>query len=58
MSLERVWYMMEMNVIGESVVHDGDECHWRVWYMMEMNVIGESLVHDGDECHWRECGTW
>ena len=49
--------MMEMNVIGESVVHDGDECHWRVWYMMEMNVIGESVVHDGDECHWRECGT-
>ena len=29
MSLERVWYMMEMNVTGESVVHDGDECHWR-----------------------------
>ena len=29
MSLERVWYMMEMNVIGENVIHDGDECHWR-----------------------------
>ena len=29
MSLERVWYMMEKNVIGESLVHDGDECHWR-----------------------------
>ena len=29
MSLERVWYMVEMNVIGESVVHDGDECYWR-----------------------------
>ena len=41
----------------ESLVHGGDECHWRVLYMMEMNVIGESMVHGGDECHWRECGT-
>ena len=47
--------MMEMNVIGESLVQDGDECHWSVVH--DGDECHWSVVHDGDECHWRECGT-